>query len=297
MQMLLGGKKISADQIFTIIKQDLEVAKKALDEDKFEFLSFASNRIMTNLLVADDVKLMLLGYMIRELAGELSNLKRAKGKDYANIKTESKSYLVNLQTQVDLRNIDPKTYFNSFCNMEERLRGDLLHDMDGTAYDLQEEFAKQFSIKFIDIAYSKKHDIEIKNIISRIAFELGRNFNQHGGREALVIYLVFKALNDYCSYLIDKPVKNEHAESSTEIENISKSKLPDYLDRINRLKSFITSLDKLYEESNLIIDDIGRDARILYLSRGSGEQEILLSEEARKKIDKIIQKDSKPQRK
>jgi len=292
MQKRPGGKEISVDRIFTIIKQDLEVAKKAVENDKIEFLSFASNRIMTNLLVVEDVKLILLGYMIRELAGELSNLKKKRIKDYANIKTESISYLNTLQMQVDLKNIDPKVYLSNFCTIEEKLREYLLNDMEA-AYDLQEEFAKQFSIKFLDITHSKKQDIEIRSIISRTAFELGRNFNEHGGKEALIIYLVFKVLSDYCSYLTGPIEENNNTERHAE----SVSKLSDYLDRIYQLKSFTSSFDKLCEESNLIIDDLGRDARILYLARGTREQEILLSEDARKKIDKIIQNDSKPQRK
>jgi len=117
------------DVIFTIIKQDLEVAKKGIEVDKPEILSFVGNRIMMNLFVADEIKLMLLGYMIRELGGELLNIKINRNDVYLKTKTESISYLNDLQAQIDSGSLDPKIYWNKFSEMEGKLRKNLLPEI------------------------------------------------------------------------------------------------------------------------------------------------------------------------
>ena len=67
----------------------------------------------------------------------------------------------------------------------------------------------------------------------------------------------------------------------------------EYVDTIHELKSNISNLNKLYEESNIIIDNLGRDAKLLYLSlksvqRSIVEQEIKLPEYAKRKIGETI---------
>ncbi len=274
------------DEIFTIIKQDLEVAKKGIEEDKLEFVSFVGNRIMMNLLVDDSVKLMALGFMIKELGGELRILRQNREELYISIKSESISYLNDLQELISNRTTDPKMYLSRFCDMEENLRRNLVSDIESSTYDRQSEFAKKFCIKLVDLFYSKKQD-EIrttKNMVSKTAFELSRNFNQHGGIEALVIYLVFRAFDDYLNQMISE---NDQEDRGKEIIK-NEPKLLGYFDRIYQLKQFAPSLNQLYDESNLIIEDIGRDARVLYLSRGVQEKELILPENAKKKIDNII---------
>jgi len=190
------------DAIFTIIKQDLEVVKKAIEVDNLEVLQYVGNRIMMNLMVSDEIKLMLLGYMMRELGGELRKIKLNRIDIYPTIKIESISYLNDLQAQIENGNIDPKFYLDKFTEIELKLRKNLLLDIEGSVYDEQAEFAKQFSIKLLDIFNSRKQDLKtIRNLILMSSYELGRNFNQHGGKEALVIYLVFKVLLDYSRYL------------------------------------------------------------------------------------------------
>ncbi|WP_286878067.1 hypothetical protein [Methanosaeta sp. UBA458] len=259
------------------------MAKKAVKENKLEFLSFVGNRIMMNLLVEDHPKLMLLGYMIRELGGELRNLNQTRSKIYSSIKEESIIYLNDLQEQICNRNTNSGIYWNKFYTIEEKLRRFLMNDIEASVYDEQNEFAKIFSMKLAEISYSRrKEENTIINQITKTTFELGRNFNQHGGKEALVIYLVFKSIDDYCKNLIEEPNQENRRYLL---------KVQDYLNKINKLLPIVSNLDKLYEESNLIIDEIGRETRMLYLSRKfppMEEKELMLPDDAKKKIDEIV---------
>lgn len=277
------------EAIFTIIAQDLEVAKKAVEMDKLEVLSYIGNRIMMNFFVTDEVKLMLLGYMVKELGGELRDIKLNKNNAYSEIKSESILYLNDLHEQVRERKIDPKIYWSKFTEMEERLRKIILPDFEASSYDEQGEYSKIFTVKLLDVLISKKQDIQIiQNMIPKYSFELGRNFNEHGGKESLVIYLVFKVLTDYDKYLINKTPSNLPRKGLRKGE----SRLSEYIDRIYNLKSAMSNLNKLYEESNLIIDDVGRENRMFYLTQEVSlkqqEQEILIPIDAKQKIDEII---------
>lgn len=183
------------EAIFIIIGQDLEVAIKAIEVDDYNTVNIVVNRIMMNLFIAEDIKLMLLGYMIRELAGELRIIKTNKNDSYEDSKKETIAYLEDLKSLITNGNRDLKIYWERFIDMEIKLRKSLLSKDEGIIYDEQSEFTKEFSLKLLDTFYSLKKDIHaLKNHTSTMAFELGRNFNQHGGREALIIYLVSKHL-------------------------------------------------------------------------------------------------------
>lgn len=253
------------EAIFTIIGQDLEVAIKAIEVDDYDTVNIVVNRIMMNLFIAEDIKLMLIGYMIRELAGELRVIKTNKNDFYEDSKKETIAYLKDLKSLITDGNRDLKIYWERFIDMEIKLRKSLLSKDEGIIYDEQSDFTKEFSIKLLDTFYSLKKDIHaLKNHAPTMAFELGRNFNQHGGREALIIYLVFKAFIDYYSYFF---IETEQSLNKNKVKR-SEDKLGEYIEEIYDLKSCISDMDVLYIKSNLIIDALGRDVRLYYLSYG-----------------------------
>ncbi len=258
------------ETIFTIIGQDLEVAIKAMEVDDYNVVNIVGNRIMMNLFIEEDIKLMLLRYMISELAGELQIIKTNKSDSYEDSKKETIAYLKDLKILITSENRDSKIYWERFIGVEIKLRKSLLSKDEGIIYDEQSEFTKEFSLKLLDTFYSLKKDIhELKNHASTMAFELGRNFNQHGGREALIIYLVFKAFMDYYSYF---SIEKEQSLSKNKVKR-SEEKLGEYIEEIYDLKSCISDMDVLYIKSNLIIDALGRDVKLYYLSYGYAREE------------------------
>jgi hypothetical protein len=275
------------EPIFTIIKQDLEVAKKAVEEENFDFILFTGNRIIMNLLVKEEIKLMLLGYMIRDLGSELRRIKRNRKDAFIDAKKESITYLTNLETQIANENYESKIYWENYYEIETKLRKYLLSKIEGSIYDEQSEFSKEFTIKILDIFYSKKNDIyTLKDLITNYLFELARNFNEHGGKESLVIYLVFKAYDEYCRYL------NNERDLSNKRRKKIELKIGEYIKNIYELKSSISNMDELYKKSSVIINDLGRNAKICYLSGelppGTVERELELPEDVKQKIGETI---------
>jgi len=154
------------DAIFTIIRQDLEVAEKAIEKEDFSLATYAGNRIMMNLLVTDEIKLMLLGHMVRELGVELRLIKAKREDDFIDAKQESIVYIKDLGEQVASGNIDSKIYWGKYYEIEAKLRMYLLSNIESSVYDERGEFAKNFSIKLIDILYSRKSEIaSLRNMV------------------------------------------------------------------------------------------------------------------------------------
>lgn len=276
-------------QIFTIIKQDLEVAKKGIDGNDFNFVLFIGNRIMTNSLVVDTNNIMLLGYMVRELGAELIYIQRSRKDNLEAAKSDAMSYLENLKLQITKEKLEPIVFLKEFYKIEVKFRNYLLSNYENGIYDEQDEFSKDFAIKMLDIVYSNRDNITLKNnnLITKITNELGRNFNEHAGEEALIIYLIFRALENYHSY----SRRSIDDANTIRREDI---KLNEYIEKIYSLKIIISEKKKeeLYKNANIIINELGNAYRMLYLNffmpSTEAEEKVVLSEETKQKLGEAI---------
>jgi len=52
------------DTTINVIRQDLKVARNAIDAEEFGMVNVIGNRIMSNLLVEDREELMIIGWML-----------------------------------------------------------------------------------------------------------------------------------------------------------------------------------------------------------------------------------------
>lgn len=65
-------------------------------------------------------------------------------------------YLNDIQTQIVNANVDPKIYWEKYSEFELETRANLNSEIESSIYDDQGDFAKEFSIKLMDIFYSRK---------------------------------------------------------------------------------------------------------------------------------------------
>jgi hypothetical protein len=134
------------------------------------------------------------------------------------------------------------------------------------------------------------------NLSSSTASEVGRIFNEHGGIEALVIFLVLKAFNDYYGYLYGERFFVE----DVGIVGQAETKMNNYIEDIYKLKSIIISgdINNLYNESNMILGRLGAGFRLyfsiymnipgMYEQKEIREEKLELSPETKQKIGEII---------
>jgi len=248
---------------------------------------------MMNLLVTDEIELMLLGHMIRELADELRFIMTNRGDVFDETKTESIAYLRELEALITSENSDSRIYWEKFSENEARVRNHLMSRIESSIYTTQSDFAREYCIKLLDIFYSQKNNIihSENPMMTMIGLELSRNFNERGGKEALVVYLVIKAFQDYYRYYVigRKNFRKRNALKPSE------DKLGKYIENIYKLKSSLSNTNELYEKSNKIIQALGRDAKISYVSsqlpsEPIAEHELGLPEEAKQRIGETILK-------
>ena len=306
------------EPIFTIIKQDLEVAEKSIDKNDFALVSIIGNRIMSNVLTANKTDLLLLGLIVRDLGFDLSwiEIKNKNIKDKSKPKNKSpkaelylelntakeisKNCLVLIEDEIARGHIDAISFYNKYEILESQLRLFLLSDCEKTSYDDQPEYSRLFAINSIDMFYSFRAVLFAgnNNLIQSIAGELSRNYNEHGGKEALMVYFVFKLFLDFYKYV---QIELFFSESQNMIWN-TKDKLNEYSELIYKFRSHLIDgkIDIINNAFNEIITRIGVDFRIYYLNYGDitirtqGEAprkaKIELPKEAKQKIGDIIAK-------
>lgn len=287
------------EPIFTIIKQDLEVAKRAVAEDDFNLVNIIGNRIMTNIFTTNNNEMMILGWLIKELGLELISLNQMKYDKINEIKNYSATYLNELISTVASENTESKVYWQKFFEIENKLRKSILSKNEDVVYNEQADFSKGFAVKMLDVFYSNKNMLFIENntLPTTITSELGRSFNEHGGEEALIIYFVLRTFEDYYRYFYFEKffIKYQCA-----IER-SEAKLKEYVENIYKLRSVTMNgdLNGLYNESNSIVSMLGVDYRLYYMiyldysrtypqEKVRAERRLELSQETKQKIGELI---------
>ncbi|MDO9098836.1 MAG: hypothetical protein Q7U60_12040, partial [Candidatus Methanoperedens sp.] len=95
--------------IIDVLKQDIKVAENAINENNFGMVGTVGNRIMANLL-ADESKtkeFMLIGWILKEVSGELEAVKRSKDTSKLSNSTKiAKESLKQIETILSKKEYD-----------------------------------------------------------------------------------------------------------------------------------------------------------------------------------------------
>jgi hypothetical protein len=284
------------DTTTNVIRQDLKVAKNAIDDEEFEMVNVIGNRIMSNLLVEDREELMIVGWMLKDLGGELGGIKERKeeGK-LEDAKKLAKEHLDELGDMLTTKRTSASDLWDRYFDIEKKIRKDILSRSEADEYKEEHEFSKRAAIMLIEHLHSNRELLLKKNnqLIPSVANDLSRIVNEHGGKEAIIVYLVFRALYHYHRYLMYE----EGVDGKIEDERRFKSKIDEHIDEIYKMASMIRNgeLNNLYEPSNNILGKLGSEYRkyfINYLERPQVvvERKIEISEKAKEKIGDIVSK-------
>ena len=278
-----------------VVRQDLKVAKKAIGAKNFGMVNVIGNRIMSDLLVEDRKDSMIIGWMLKDLAGELNNIEEGEDEGKLVHATKSaKDHLEELGSMLVTKRTRASDLWERYFDIEKKIRKDLLSDLEDGEYNEAHEFSKKAAIMLIEHLNSNRDILLNKNnkLIYGAANELSRITNEHGGNEAHITYLVLTALSHYYRYLLYE----ELIEGDIENKERFKSKIDEYIDKIYEMASMIRTgqIEDLYEHSNNILWQLGSEYRkyvINYLDIPHiVKREIELPEKAKEKIGDIIAK-------
>ena len=284
------------DTTINVIRQDLKVARNAIDAEEFGMVNVIGNRIMSNLLVEDREELMIIGWMLKDLGGELGGIKEGKEESkLEDAKKLAKEHLDELGDMLVHKRTSASDLWDRYFDIEKKIRKDILSELEADEYKEEHEFSRKAAIMLIEHLHSNRELLLKKNnrLISGVANDLSRVVNEHGGKEAIIVYLVFRALDHYYRYLMYE----EGIDGKIEDESRFKSKIDDYIDKVYEMASMIrdAQIDELYEHSNRILGKLGYAYRkyfinYLDISRIVVEREIEIPEKAKEKIRDIVSK-------
>ena len=282
-----------------VIKEDLKVAKKYV-EKRPELVNVIGNRIMSDILVADDDEkiLMLVGWIVREISGNLTNIDRSGNESkFTNGIAISKDYLDKLIALVSKNSYTDIKLCELYVNYEKEIRIHILPESEDDIYTKKPEFTRKVSLHLI------KHFIENKklllqennHLVNGLINDMGRVINEHGAKEGdYIIFLIFKAFDKYYDYALYNVL-----EFGTKIENKDQleSKLNPYIDKINELVPLLMEEknEELYKHSGEIFIDLGIEFRMNFINFSdiyipTLKKELELPLEAKERISESIAK-------
>lgn len=282
-----------------IIKEDLKVAKKYVDK-RPELVNVIGNRIMSDLLVADDDEkiLMLAGWILREISGNLINIDRLGNESkFANGIAISKDYLDKLIDLVSKNSYTDIKLCELYVNYEKEIRIHILPESEDDIYTKKPEFTRKVNLLLI------KHFIENKklllqennHLVNGLINDMGRVINEHGAKEGdYIIFLIFKAFDKYYDYALYNVLEfDKKIENKEQLE----SKLNPYIDKINELIPLLIEdkNEELYKHSGEIFIDLSIEFRMNFINFSeiyihTLKKELELPLEAKERISESIAK-------
>ncbi len=119
----------NASLIIDILKQDIKVAENAIKENNFGMVGVVGNRIMSNLL-ADESKtkeLMLIGWIVKEMGGELETVRRYKDESKLTNSTKiAKECLEKIASMLSKKGYGNKELWEIYFDLEKKMRDHIL---------------------------------------------------------------------------------------------------------------------------------------------------------------------------
>ena len=280
------------DLIIETISQDMGVAIAALKGDEFVLVNILGNRIATNLMVGNRNELIMIGFLLKEIPGELRIIGEVNDRKLPECKNRGIEFIKNLQKLLNTDEVDIGGIWEEYENYEKDIKKYLLTKSEASIYKDSQNFTKEtrlMLVKYLD----KNKDLLLRengNLIDGIIREIGRVINTHGFYPGdLIFYLLMKAFGSYYNYFIYDYFGGEETDKKEKEKEI---KL--YVERIHKLFSEENELKDLYKQSAEMIGEFGAKWRKYFINYGEtripvrAERRVEMPSEAEKKIGEVI---------
>ena len=145
------------DHTTNVIRQDIKVARNAIDEKEFGMVTTIGNRIMSNLLVEGREELMIIGWMLKDLGGELGGIKERKEEEKLEDATKSaKEHLDELGNMLMQKRTSASDLWDRYFDIEKKIRKTLLSKLEDDEYKEEHEFSKKATIMLLEHFHSNR---------------------------------------------------------------------------------------------------------------------------------------------
>lgn len=279
-----------------VIRSDIEASINAFEDNDFENMNIFANRSMANAIFGEDKKLILPGFLMKELAGIFGTLE-ARGKEqtaFSTAKTIGANYVSSLSKLLREKGFEENELWQKFHEVSLELRKFLMSTVEERTYKEDPEFTRyafEWLVKYLE---KKKETLfNPKNLLLKgILNDMDRIFRVYGGvlLDTHTISLV-RALDRYYDYCRKA---YSQSDGTLDKDGIAKTVFP-FIDRIAGLSSSPSeSQASIVNETLWELVKRWREFFLDYLElprpRVEVERGIEIPEEAKRKITESVTK-------
>lgn len=266
------------------------VAIEALKRDNFDLVNIIGNRISTDSMIIKRNDLIIMGFLLKEVAIEIRRAKEINERNLTRCKDIGKKFLEGLPSLVEY-DAENKQIWENYQKYKREVRKYLISDIELAVYKENPDFTKETKTILLEHLSGNKRLLTKRDnrLVDGITSEISRVINAYGFYpEDLVFYLVMKVFSSYYNYFIYDYYLEENEEEKTNKER----EINSYIDKICELFSAGKNLYDLYAGSANIIGELGIKWRAYFINFGEirmiVERGIELPSEAKKEIEEGI---------
>lgn len=257
------------DPTIKTIKQDIAAALQYFRIKKFQLLGAMGDRIMSNLLIGEEKDLMVLGYMIKELAQEFNDIREEDPVRLNGCMDIGEKFIRDLFNSIpDEEKFNPEVVWEDYYNYKKRIVEFIPTDVELAVYEKDVEFAHETTHKLMQLLDENRPLLldDYNNLLLGILNEQNRVINLYGFQKSdLIFYTLLKAFHGYYRYLLAfKLAKKSEGEAIAE-------KIYHYVDKITQIP---TDFENMSGESNKILGELGYQTRLFYIENMDPEETI-----------------------
>jgi hypothetical protein len=186
------------DYPFDIFREDLQVAKNALEEEDFRTFSIISNRVMSNAIFGTERKFAIVGFMFREISMLLAQIKAiTKPTPYSTALALAKEHLKKVLKDTSSPGFSEATLWPTYAKFLDQIRSYELPEFEAKTYRTDYRFTRGvYSSLLAYLGSNKSRLLNPRNqMLNGILNEMVRVHRSHGGElpevyVASVMYLL-----------------------------------------------------------------------------------------------------------
>jgi len=196
-----------------LINQDLIIAENIINSKNFDRTNVIGNRILQNLFIIREKKLMSVGYLVKEISLDLfhaQQIENTSGQKFDNLKRHAKKCIGEIKT-IDFSKQDISMIWNPYFEFEIQTREFYLNEIEFKTYKTDSDFCKLASTNYLNMLIDKKSQLLNKNLkfVEKVNNEISLLFNITGNQNILLCYVFVRAVLMVYRYVLFSDAPDE----------------------------------------------------------------------------------------
>jgi hypothetical protein len=283
------GKSLTASPLL----EDINAAMFALEQDDYQNMNIFANRVMSNATIESDNKFLLIGFFLKDVAVEMTELGAAKVPTaLATAKARMTMFASKMKEHANRKDFAEDEIWKEYVNHSDAVRKFHFTVAEEKSYSDHKDFTRKVGSWVIEMLKNDRNVLlEPKNLFLKgLSNELARSYRMHGAdRREIVLLSLLTAIDRFYDYVL---LELEGPDGSLNQDRVKADVFP-YLDQICQ----VVEAEDLSKTDNLMAQLIiqWRLRFVRYMERvrvvrATVEKGVQLPEEMKKKIGEAVTK-------